>query len=235
MGERFIDAFDVILVDMGLTFMFDPDRFSESEDYGTTYRRLGGTALEDSKVASIITGLFEVVMEAYDDPARHASFPRLSVFLAELPACQGLAPEERALLEEVFAAHEVGTVPKEHAQALHRLSRTHRLGLISNVWADSRIFREELRRAGVYDLFEALVFSSDHGCIKPARFLFDHAIDAVAADRRRTVYVGDSHERDVVGAARAGMSSVWINSDYKSVPPDGPVPDLVIRDLRDLV
>ena len=42
MGKRFIDGFDIILLDMGSTFMFDVDRFSADEDFGATYRTVGG-------------------------------------------------------------------------------------------------------------------------------------------------------------------------------------------------
>jgi hypothetical protein len=33
MSPRFIDRFDVILLDMARTFMFNVDRFSEEEDF----------------------------------------------------------------------------------------------------------------------------------------------------------------------------------------------------------
>lgn len=39
MHTRFIDQFDVVLLDVSHTFMFDVDRFSDAEDYGATYAR----------------------------------------------------------------------------------------------------------------------------------------------------------------------------------------------------
>ncbi len=56
MKHRFIDGFDILLLDMGLTFMFNSDRFSDSEDYGATYRQAGGYLLNGEEVHRIISG-----------------------------------------------------------------------------------------------------------------------------------------------------------------------------------
>ena len=45
MPPRFIDKFEVILLDMVRTFMFDADRFSVADDFAATYRRIGGHTL----------------------------------------------------------------------------------------------------------------------------------------------------------------------------------------------
>jgi len=58
---RFIDRFDVILLDMACTFMFDVDRFSATEDFAATYRQFGGNALGTEKVQQRIS----IVQEAH--------------------------------------------------------------------------------------------------------------------------------------------------------------------------
>ena len=52
MHTRFIDQFDVVLLDMSHTFMFDVDRFSDTEDYAATYRQVGGNLLSDEENTS---------------------------------------------------------------------------------------------------------------------------------------------------------------------------------------
>lgn len=57
MPNRLIDRFEAILLDMGKTFMFNVDHFSEKEDFGATYRQLGGSALNVTEVHPIISAL----------------------------------------------------------------------------------------------------------------------------------------------------------------------------------
>lgn len=76
--------------------------------------------------------------------------------------------DEIAILEKVFSEHEVGTVPQAYANALRQLHRTHRLGIVSDIWSHSEGFYQELARAGIRELLEVVVFSSDIGIIKPS-------------------------------------------------------------------
>jgi FMN phosphatase YigB (HAD superfamily) len=45
---------------------------------------------------------------------------------------------------------------------------------------------------------------------KPDPAVFAHALDRLGAEPETAVMVGDSWERDVVGALGAGMSAVWV-------------------------
>ncbi len=119
--------------------------------------------------------------------------------------------------------------------ALYWLHETHPLGLVSNIWAPSEPFHDALAEAGVHDLFDVLVFSSDHGHIKPSTYLFELALAAFDVAPARAVYVGDNHKRDVGGAKAAGMGAVWINDGTRERGPGVPEPDLTIGDLRELL
>ena len=93
----------------------------------------------------------------------------------------------------------------------------------------------EFERAGIYDLFDVTIFSSDYGHIKPSPYLFAKAIEAFGVERSKIVFVGDSLKRDIAGAKAVGLSAVWINTDVGKVDKSVPSPDLVIQDLRDLI
>jgi len=84
-------------------------------------------------------------------------------------------------------------------------------------------------------LFDTIVFSSEHGCVKPSPRLFEAALAEISAERASVAYVGDSFARDVVGAKGVGLSAIWIDAEGAGVPGTGPQPDHVIGDLRDLV
>ena len=235
MHARFIDQFDVVLLDVSHTFMFDVDRFSDAEDYGATYRQVGGNLLSNGQIHRIITALFDSMLADYEDPNCYDSFAPVFSYLKVLPESKNLPAGEIQLLAQVFAMHEVGTIPATHAKALHQLHETHRLGVISNIWSSNDLYLREFERVGIRNLFDVIIFSSDHSCTKPSPHIFAKAIEALDVDRAKIVFVGDSLKHDIAGAKAAGLSSVWINTDINRIDHSTPMPELIIKDLRDLI
>jgi len=235
MRRRFIDRFDVLLLDMGLTFMFDSDHFSDSEDYGATYRQIGGNALTDGAVYRMISTLADRLLSDYTNPDLYDRYPSVISRLGTMPEAKSLPETELRLLERVFELHEVGTIPPTHAEALHQLRETHRLGVVSNIWSRSEVHLQEFERAGVKHLFDIIIFSSDHGCIKPSPYLFARAMEAFDVERSKMVFVGDSLTNDIVGAKSVGLSAIWIDTGTYRLDRNYPRPDLVIHDLWDLL
>jgi FMN phosphatase YigB (HAD superfamily) len=235
MKMRFIDKFEVVLLDMGRTFMFGIDRFSDSEDYEATYRLLGGDKLTAEQLRRIVSAVFAKMASDARNPSYYEQFPSVLCYIRGVPEAQKLPDSEIVLLEQVFAIHEVGRVSDTHAEVLHRLHETHRLGTISDIWSKSDLYFRELERAGIRELFEVIVFSSDHGRLKPSRYPFAKAMEALKIERSKIVYVGDSLRRDIVGAKAAGLSAVWISDGTSQVDDNAARPYLVIEDLRDLI
>lgn len=97
------------------------------------------------------------------------------------------------------------------AEVLHALRAAgHRLALV----ADSRPETPPnvLRQHGLYDLFEYLAISEVAGATKPDPRIFRAALDAMGipeADYGRVVMVGNNLERDIAGANRLGLISVF--------------------------
>ena len=235
MHTRFIDQFGVVLLDVSHTFMFDVDRFSDTEDYSATYRQIGGNLLSNGAVCRTISALFDSMMADYEDPNCYDSFPPVFSYLKVLPESKDLPVGEVQLLAQAFAMHEVGTIPATYAEALHRLHETHRLGIVSNIWSSSDLYLREFERVGIRNLFDVIIFSSDHSCLKPSPHIFAKAIKALGVDRSKIVFVGDSLKHDIAGAKAVGLSSVWINTGINRIDQNIPVPELIIKDLRDLI
>jgi FMN phosphatase YigB (HAD superfamily) len=215
--------------------MFDVDRFSDGEDFGATYRQIGGRALGEDEVRRIISGLFDKMLADSRNPAYYGRFPSVLTCLEGMPESKDLPKGEIALLERVFAIHEIGTVPDTHAEILRRLRETHRLGVVSDIWSKSDLYLQEFTRAGIRDLFHAIVFSSDHGYLKPSAYPFAKAVQGFNVGRSKIVFVGDSLRRDIAGAKGAGLSAVWIGTDLGGVDDGHARPDWAIKDLRDLL
>ncbi|HLK97661.1 MAG TPA: HAD family hydrolase [Hymenobacter sp.] len=205
---RFIDQYDVLLFDLMDTLMFGGNRFSETEDYARTYRHLGGTYLLNESVQQVIQETMRRMTKHYGDPAYYNNFWPADQYIAEILTDLDLPHHELARLHDVFACHELGHIPDGHCHALHELARTHRLGIISNLWARKPLFVQVLQQCGIHDLFEVVVFSSDHNSIKPAPMLFQIALTTMNVEPHQALFIGDSVERDVVGATNIGMAVV---------------------------
>jgi hypothetical protein len=82
------------------------------------------------------------------------------------------------------------------------------LGLLTNGPPDIQRFK--IDHAGLADYFDATVISGETGIGKPARAAFALVAAQLGVDVASMVMVGDSWERDVLGALQAGSSAVWI-------------------------
>lgn len=234
MKARFIDKFEVILLDMGNTFMFGGDRFGDGEDYYATYRILGGKLLSPDEVNHIITGIFDSMLKAAHDPARYDDFGDVRRFLNESDISQELPLSEVNLLIDVFSWHEVGKIPETHVEAIHSLNKAHPLGIVSNIWSPPDAFEIELKKAGLKDLFTVCIWSSNCLSIKPSSRLFQEALNAFNIESSRALYVGDHPMRDIGGAKAVGMAAVWIENEIRPITQETPKPDLIISDLTQL-
>lgn len=75
-----------------------------------------------------------------------------------------------------------------------------------------------------------MVFSSDHGWVKPSPRLFRIAMERLGAKPQECLVIGDSVRRDVGGARAAGVAAVWIGTGRR---PAGAA--WVVADLLELV
>lgn len=84
--------------------------------------------------------------------------------------------------------------------------------LLSNVGFD---IRPVLRREGMLDFFEGIVLSCEAGVVKPAREIFQLALDSVKASSEEALMVGDNWEDDG-GAARIGVRTLVLPRTHRA-------------------
>ena len=77
-----------------------------------------------------------------------------------------------------------------------------------SVWA-----LPEMKATGIEDYFDPIVISSDHGFRKPDPRLFQAALDGIGAEPGEVVFVGNDMHRDIFGAGRMGMKTVFFASN----------------------
>jgi len=90
-------------------------------------------------------------------------------------------------------------------ESLQRLGHYYRLGVISN--ADGKI-ADLLTRCGIADCFEAITDSGLVGYEKPHPAIFEAALASLGVSAEESLYVGDVHSVDYLGAIRAGMQAI---------------------------
>lgn len=120
--------------------------------------------------------------------------------------------------ERYIEAQRVGHSPIAGAsEVVGELASTHRLGLLTN--GPSDIQRLKLDGSGLRDNFEGVTISGEIGIGKPAAAAFIYALDQLGAKPENSTMVGDSWDRDIIGAISVGMSAVWISSGRSTPAP----------------
>ncbi|MEM9209257.1 MAG: HAD family hydrolase [Pseudomonadota bacterium] len=91
-----------------------------------------------------------------------------------------------------------------------------------------------LQRIGIDHLFHDAVSAADAGVAKPHPGIFAAAVDKAGVEPGEVLHVGDHPELDVVGAARAGLRTAWINRTDADWPAQLPAPDAVVTTMTEL-
>jgi putative hydrolase of the HAD superfamily len=120
----------------------------------------------------------------------------------------GVGPE--ALIPAMRAGHrEWDANVSVHPDALALLrgvrQRGLAVGLVSNALDPGELMREDMALAGVADLVDFAVFSSELGIRKPHPGIYRHVLDGLGVAPSRALFVGDRVLEDVIGPARVGM------------------------------
>ena len=108
-----------------------------------------------------------------------------------------------------------------------------RTGLLSNTHWPRELHERWLADAGLLDLLDVRVYTSDLRHLKPHREAFGTLLRALDVDAGEAVFVGDRPRDDVWGAQRVGMRTVLLTG--RPVPAHDVVPDAELPDLAGIV
>lgn len=144
-----------------------------------------------------------------------------------------IAPE---LIEDYYTRSVTNAVPMQGMDALldELAARGIELGIITN--GETRLQTQTLNALNLPDRVSAILISEQEGCRKPDREIFERALNALGAEARTSLFVGDDPVSDVLGAHRAGMRTAWFNRDERTWPLDaGPNPGVEISRLGEIM
>jgi len=132
---------------------------------------------------------------------------------------EAVATELAAHLDAAFrAALRLQCPPYDDAvPMLEKVGQTHTLAVLTNGPGD--VQRVKLRASGLERFFAVAVASGDIGFGKPDPRIFTTALERLGLRANEAIAIGDSLERDVVGAHRAGLKCVWLNRDHTAHSP----------------
>jgi len=92
-------------------------------------------------------------------------------------------------------------------------SKRFTIAIISNTpWGSpANLWREEIKRLGLDEFVDAVVFCRDVGWRKPARQIFDYTLEKLQARPENCIFVGDNPRWDLVGPRAVGIEAILID------------------------
>ena len=116
---------------------------------------------------------------------------------------------------------------------------TYHVGIITNGAHDEHTDSQlsKVRHLGLSERIQSLTISGEIGVRKPNLEIFKLACERADVLPEEAVYIGDSVQNDIVGANRAGMTSVFINRKSAVLIPESAdeQPDYAISNLHDVL
>ncbi len=175
-----------------------------------------------------LTRKFERALFAYS-PERAKKWIRAEKIITEFfEQLVGEHLETKWLWDVYFDAHRKhcrlfadakSTIEKIRDLGLH-------LGIISDI--DDDYFRFQTEQFSMNRMFDSITTSDEVGVGKPNPRIFEVALAKAGCDSGKTIYIGDSFEKDIVGAKRAGMYAIWYRGSTSELP------DWVVQSLSEI-
>ncbi len=141
------------------------------------------------------------------------------------------AGEDPSRVDDAYEAYFAARCEVEHypdtVDALERLAMRAPLASLTNGNAC-------LVRIGLMPLFRFQLGAREHGAAKPDPGIYLAACERFGVEPQHVLHVGDDIELDVVGAARAGLRTCWIDRRGEAWPREDIRPDLHFPDLAAL-
>lgn len=199
---------EALLLDMNSTFMFGEDRFGKDEDYSEYYRSIGGN-LPDNVVNDVIRAAYEYLDVKYPSEKYRHCFPSLETAI-EVSSEIDIPLIEKHKIIETFSYHEHGYIPQLYVQALRELKEHFTLALVIDIWAPKKMWVHTFESLGIWELFSAYSFSSDHGMVKPSPRPFEMVVNTLGLPKEKCLVIGDSVRRDLGGSLEASIDCVLV-------------------------
>lgn len=135
-----------------------------------------------------------------------------------------------AVVEHLYAATKAET--QRSSEVLKVLKERYPMVLVSNFYGNIATVLAEF---GFDGIFQHIVESAVVGVRKPDPRIFTLGVEALGMQASEVLVVGDSYDKDIVAASKAGCHTVWIKGEgWTDDEPDGGAADWIIRRIEEL-
>jgi putative hydrolase of the HAD superfamily len=116
---------------------------------------------------------------------------------------------------------------------IRQLHSKYRLAIISD--AQTPYALPELHATGLSGYFDPIIISGDIGYRKPDLRLFSAALSAMNMDPSEVLHVGNDMYRDIYGAQRLKLKTVFFQSNQGAQEREGVKPDYIVYKFPELL
>lgn len=201
-----------------------------------------GIVLEPHVMKELYFQIMKEQRAAHD--GRHPEFDAIGIFHTILTQyatdfTRGLPPQKleqlpRLLAETYRAASRFRLQPYPGVvDTIRQLHQHYHLAIVSDGQAAYAV--PELNAVGLAGYFDPIIISGDIGVRKPHERLFTNALTAMKMSPSEVLFVGNDMYRDVYGAKRVGMTTVFCKSNQGLAEKEGVKPDYMIYQFPELL
>jgi putative hydrolase of the HAD superfamily len=138
---------------------------------------------------------------------------------------------QQRVVDDVYGLTKVQTA--HSCEVLLQLKEQYPMVLVSNFYGNIAVVLQEF---GFDGLFQSIVESAVVGVRKPDPRIFSLGVEALELKAEEVVVVGDSMDKDIIPASKAGCKTVWFKGEgWTDDPVDERLADRVITDLTELL
>ena len=83
------------------------------------------------------------------------------------------------------------------------------MGIISDIDDDFQEF--QFKVFGINKVFDSITTSEEVQIYKPKEKIFQVALNKAGCQGKKSIIVGDSYKKDIIGGKNVGMTTIWIN------------------------
>ena len=137
---------------------------------------------------------------------------------------------EQAVVEDLYLRTQAETTKSR--EVLLELKKRYPMVLVSNFYGN---IATVLKEFGLDGIFDTIIESAVVGVRKPDPKIFSLGVEALGMQPNEVIVVGDSMDKDIVPAKKAGCHAIWFKGEgWTDDPVDEANADKVITSLREI-
>ena len=138
---------------------------------------------------------------------------------------------QQAIVDDLYALTLAETARSR--EVLLELKKQYPMVLVSNFYGNIATVLKEFKLDGIFD---TIIESAVVGVRKPDPKIFTLGVEALGMQPDEVVVVGDSMDKDIIPASKAGCHTVWFKGEgWTDDPVDETLAEKVITDLTQII